>query len=231
MKISELHPSVRPYERLELFGAEALSDEELIAIVIRNGTKGKSSKEIASQLLSSDVCQQGLDGLAKLSLKELSEREGIGRVKAIVLKACFELGKRIVMTYGSNNRIRFLSSEIASEYFEEKMAFLETEEVHVALLDTQQNLISHYVICKGSLNGVALSFREIFRKAVKENASGVIIAHNHPGGDPTPSDADIETTRRLQTCGQMIGITVIDHIIVGRGISFSMLKNGLMEDV
>ena len=220
MKISELHPSLRPYERLETYGAEALSDEELIAIVIRNGSKGKSSKDIASQLLSNSDNPDGLCGLYKFSLKELSEQEGVGRVKAIVLKACLELGRRSVLTYGCNNRLQFLTSEIAEAFFEEKMAFLETEEC----------LISHHVICKGSVNGVGLCFRELFRMAVKANASGLILAHNHPGGDPTPSEEDIETTAKLINSGKLIGISVVDHIIIGRGISFSMLKNGLMEE-
>ena len=230
MKISELHPSVRPYERLELFGAEALSDEELLAIVLRTGTKGKSSKEIASQLLSSKENPDGLVGMFALSLQELAAQEGVGRVKAIVLKACMELGRRSMMAYGSNRRLQFLSCEIATGFFVEKMAFLETEEVHVAFLDNQQGLISHEVLGRGSVNGVGLCFRELFRLAVKVNAKGLILAHNHPGGDPTPSDEDIETTKKLQRSGLLIGIHVIDHIIIGRGISFSMLKNGYMED-
>ena len=230
MKISELHPSVRPYERLELFGAEALSDEELLAIIIRTGKKGKSSKEIASQILSSKENPDGLVGLNSLSIQELAGMEGVGRVKAIVLKACMELGRRSMMSYSINQRIRFLTSEIAEGYFEEKMAFLETEEVHVVFVDNQQGLISHEVLCRGSVNGVGICFRELFRMAVRVNAKGLIIAHNHPGGDPTPSEEDIETTKRLQTSGLLIGVHVIDHIIIGRGISFSMLKNGYMED-
>ena len=110
------------------------------------------------------------------------------------------------------------------------MAFLETEEVHVVFVDNQQGLISHEVLCRGSVNGVGICFRELFRMAVRVNAKGLIIAHNHPGGDPTPSEEDIETTKRLQTSGLLIGVHVIDHIIIGRGISFSMLKNGYMED-
>lgn len=230
MKISELHPSVRPYERLETYGAESLSDEELLAIVIRSGTKGKSSKDIASQLLSNAENPEGLSGLYKLTLKELADHEGVGRVKAIVLKACLELGRRSFMICGGLNRIQLLSCDIASAYFEEKMAFLDSEEVQVALLDNQHGLISHHVVCKGSVNGVGLCFRELFRMAVKENAAGLILAHNHPSGDPTPSEEDIETTVSLQKSGKLIGISVIDHIIVGRGISFSMLKNGLMEE-
>ena len=111
------------------------------------------------------------------------------------------------------------------------MTFLETEEVHVAFLDSQKRVISHDVLCKGSVNGVGLCFRELFRMAVKVNASSVILAHNHPGGDPSPSDEDVETTRKLQKTGDLIGINVIDHIVIGRGISFSMLKNGLIEEV
>ena len=230
MKMHELHPSVRPYERLELFGSEALSDEELLAIVLRTGTKGKSSKEIALQLLSSGENPDGIYGLYSLSLQELAAQEGIGRVKAITVKACLELGRRCMMSYGVNQRMRFLNDEIAVKYFEEKLAFLETEEVHVAFLDNQKGLISHNVLCKGSVNGVGICFRELFRMAVKANASGIILAHNHPGGDPTPSKEDIETTKNMQTSARMIGIDVIDHIIVGRGISYSMLKNGDMEE-
>ena len=231
MKISELHPSVRPYERMEVFGPEALSDEELLAIVLRSGTKGLSSKEIASQLLSSKDNPEGLSGLFRLSLQELGKIDGIGRVKAIVLKACLELGRRSVASFGDQSHVRLLSTEVASHYFEEKMTFLETEEVHVAFLDSQKRVISHDVLCKGSVNGVGLCFRELFRMAVKVNASSVILAHNHPGGDPSPSDEDVETTRKLQKTGDLIGINVIDHIVIGRGISFSMLKNGLIEEV
>ncbi|MBO4928662.1 MAG: DNA repair protein RadC [Clostridiales bacterium] len=229
MKISDLHPSVRPYERLEQYGAEALSDEELVAIVIRNGTKGKSSKEIASKLLSSPDIPEGLPGLYRLSLEELALQEGIGRVKAIVLKACLEIGRRCLFS-GSGEQVRFLSEEIARQFFEEKMAFLETEEVHAAFIDSQKRLIKHEVVCKGSINGVGLSMREVFRTAVRVNASGLILAHNHPSGEVEPSIEDIAATKLLQNNGKMIGVDVIDHIIVGRGTSVSLLSQGLMEE-
>lgn len=228
MKICELQPSERPYERLEKYGASALSDEELLAIVLKTGTKGKSSKEIAAGLLS-EKGTNGLCGLLRSSVQELSVLEGVGRVKAITLIACMEIGRRCVMSFSEQDRIQFLSEEIARKYFEEKLAFLETEEVHAVFLDTQIRLISHEIICKGGLNCVNLSFREVFRHAVKLNCAGLILAHNHPGGDPTPSPEDIEVTKNFVKNGQMIGVDVIDHIVVGRGVSVSMLSKKLLE--
>ena len=228
MKISEIQPALRPYERLEQYGSEALSDEELLAIILRTGTKGRSSKEIALELLSGLSPQDGICGLRKLTLSELSNFEGVGRVKAIQILACLELGKRSMACYHWE-KVRFLSNEIAISYFEGKMSFLEQEEVHAVFLDTQKGLISSDLIGKGNLNGVGMCVREVFRIAVKVNAAGIILAHNHPSGDPTPSPEDIETTKRLLECGQMMGIEFVDHIIVGRGLSISMRREGYME--
>ncbi|MBR5041466.1 MAG: DNA repair protein RadC [Clostridiales bacterium] len=231
MKMKELHPSVRPYERLESSGAEALSDEELLAIIIRTGTKGRSAKEIASQILSSENTPDGLSGLNQLSISELSDIDGVGRIKAIMIKASLELGKRSVTAFSNDNRVRFLSEDIACRYFQEKMSWLDTEEVQVVYLDTQKRLIAHHVLCKGTLNSVGVSNREVFRIAVKVNAAALILAHNHPSGDAKPSEEDIQATKELQKSGQLIGIDVIDHIVVGRGVSISMLKNGYMEEI
>ena len=231
MKMKELHPSVRPYERMESSGAEALSDEELLAIIIRTGTKGRSAKEIASQILSSENNPDGLSGLNQLSISELTDIDGVGRIKAIMIKASLEMGKRSVTAFSNDNRVRFLSEEIACRYFQEKMSWLDTEEVQVVYLDTQKRLIAHHVLCKGTLNSVGVSNREVFRIAVKVNAAALILAHNHPSGDAKPSEEDVQATKELQKSGQLIGIDVIDHIVVGRGVSISMLKNGYMEEI
>jgi len=230
MKMCEMNPSVRPYERLEKFGAEALSDEELLAILIRSGTKGKSSREIASEVLNQMTIRDGMNGLCSISLEELSAIEGIGRVKAILIKAAVEIGKRCSSQSGFLSKVKFVSSDVAKSFFSSKMSFLESEEVHVALLDTRKQLISHEVVSKGGLNRTAFVSREIFRLAVRVNAAGLIIAHNHPSGDPTPSDEDVETTAKLVQCGLMIGIEVIDHIIVGRGLAESLKENGLISE-
>lgn len=231
MKMKEMHPSVRPYERMETSGAEALSDEELLAIIIRTGTKGKSAKEIASQILSSENNPDGISGVNQLTISELSNIEGVGRIKAIMIKASIELGRRSAMSFSNDSRIRFLTEETACRYFQEKMSWLDTEEVQVVYLDTQKRLIAHHVLCKGTLNSVGVSNREVFRIAVKVNAAALILAHNHPSGDAKPSKEDIQATRELQKSGQLIGIDVIDHIVVGRGVSISMLKNGNMEEL
>lgn len=228
MKISEMNPSIRPYERLVEFGVEALSDEELLAILLRNGTKGKSSKEIASQILSSLSPDEGLNGLRMLTVRELASFDGVGRVKAIQMLACMELGRRSFRSYPID-RHRFLNDQNAISFFEERMSFLPSEEIQVVTLDVQKKLISCDVIGRGGIGGVGFCERELFRTAVKVNAAGLILAHNHPSGDPTPSHEDIEATWHLMKCGEMIGIEVVDHIIVGRGLSVSMKKDGFME--
>lgn len=228
MKICEMNPSVRPYERLEEYGVSALSDDELLAIVLRNGTKGKSSKEVAAQILAELSDSEGLSGLHDLTINELASFEGVGRVKAIQLLACLEIGRRSLRP-NSSFRCQFINSEYAIRFFEERMSFLPQEEIQVVSLDAQNRLISCDVIGKGGISGVGVCERELFRFAVKTNAAGVILAHNHPSGDPTPSHDDTESTWRIMKCGAMIGIEVVDHIIVGRGLSVSMKKDGFME--
>lgn len=230
MKMCDMNPNVRPYERLEMYGSDSLSDEELLAILIRSGTKGNSARDVANHLLSSSAFTSGLAGLATVSIEELSEMSGIGRVKAIQLKACFEIGKRAFSAHNNSNRLFFNNTETAQAFFESKMSFLESEEVHVALLDTKNRLMAHDVICRGGIDNITFVAKEMFRLAVRINASGVIIAHNHPSGDAVPSKEDVATTMKLIECGRTIGISILDHIVVGKGCSFSMINEGLIEE-
>lgn len=230
MKICELNPSVRPYERLEEFGPESLSDEELLAIVLRSGTKGLSSKEIASQLISSENMPEGLVGLVRMSLPELSQFNGVGRVKAIVIQASLELGRRAYSAFGAREKVQFLSCDVAKSFFESQMSFLESEEFRAAYLDTRCRLICSEVLCRGGLNQVQFNLKEVFRTAVRCNAAGIIVAHNHPSGDPTPGSEDIDATKQLMESGRMLGIDVLDHVIVGRGVSISLKEEGFMEE-
>ncbi|MBR2750212.1 MAG: DNA repair protein RadC [Clostridiales bacterium] len=229
MKMCEMNPCIRPYERLEEFGAESLSDEELLAILVRSGTKGKSAKDIATEVLSQVNLRDGLNGLSSITLEELSALEGIGRVKAILIKACVEIGRRCAMQTSLMDKVQFVSSDVAKSFFAAKMTFLESEEVHVALLDAKKHLIAHDVVSKGGLSSISFISKELFRMAVRVNAAAMIVAHNHPSGDPTPSEEDVETTRDLVHCGLMIGIEVVDHIIVGRGLSISLQELGLLS--
>ena len=229
MKICDLQPSVRPYERLEQYGAGVLSDEELLAIVIRTGMKGKSSKEIASALLSSKDLPNGISDLQRMNVAELSKFEGIGRVKAISIKACMELGKRSMIS-GDRKTIRFCNEETARRFFEEEMAFLESEEMQAVYIDMQKRMILHETICKGGMNYVGLCVREVFRTAIRVNAAGLILAHNHPGGTAVAGPEDIEITNLLVKSGRLLGVDVIDHVIVAQGTSISMKKLGIMED-
>jgi DNA repair protein RadC len=221
-----MNPSIRPYERLEEFGAESLSDEELLSIMVRSGTKGKSAREIASELLSQSSFRNGLCGLSQITLEELSGLQGIGRVKAIMLKACVEIGRRCCLNGNMMDKVQFFSTDTAKSYFEAKMSFLESEEVHVVLLDSKKRLIAHELVSKGGLNQIGFISKEVFRTAVRVNAAGLILAHNHPSGDPVPSSEDVETTKDLVSSGMMIGIEVLDHIVVGRGRTISMRDEG-----
>ena len=231
MKICDLYPSVRPYERLESFGASSLSDEELVAIVLRSGTKGCSCKDIATNLISNAKEQGGVKSLITMPLDEISRFTGVGRVKAIAIKASIELGRRAYDSYDGLEKLSFSSCEVAKSFFERRMAFLESEEFHVVNLDTRLKMISCEVVSRGGLDSLHFLTKEVFRSAVRVNAAAILVAHNHPSGDPTPGDADIEATHQLMKCAGLLGIDLIDHVVVGRGNSVSMRNQGFMEDM
>ena len=227
-RICEMHIGTRPYERLEHHGASALSDAELLAIMIRSGSGGLSALQVAGELLALDHSGEGISFLKDLSLEEIRSCRGMGRVKALTIKSALELGKRsMLMTpYWKNTQIK--SPEDAIALFEYRMSDLRKEEVHVVLLDTRHRLIRHVVVSSGGLASTGVFPRELFREAIKSNASAIVLAHNHPSGDPKPSQDDISTTQSLHKAASIIGIDLIDHIIVGRGRSTSMKQEGLL---
>ncbi|MBN1891521.1 MAG: DNA repair protein RadC [Clostridiales bacterium] len=227
-RICELHVGVRPYERLEQNGAAALSDAELLAILIRSGANGMSAIQVANEILSLDHAGEGISFLKDLTIEELKECRGMGRVKALTIKSALELGKRstILTPFWKSTQIK--SPEDAINVFEYKMMDLKKEEVHVVLLDTRHRIMRHVVISSGGLASTGVFPRELFREAIKANSSAIVLAHNHPSGDPKPSQDDISTTQALYKAASLIGIDLIDHIIVGRGGSTSMKQIGLL---
>jgi DNA repair protein RadC len=216
----ELPLSERPYEKCEQLGAEALSDAELLAIIIKTGTKEESSLEVAHHLLSMGE-SEGLGFLHYTSIQELTEVSGIGRIKALQLLAVAELSRRLSIC--GSERKRFQSpGELARRYMP-SMRHLLQEKVILVMLDTKCHILKEAVIFAGTVNSSPLEAREIFLLALKHRAVFIILIHNHPSGDPTPSHSDIVSTRRIKEAGDLLGIRLMDHIIIGDN-SYSSLK-------
>lgn len=228
MKIKELPTSERPYEKLELLGAESLSNAELLAIILRTGTKKDTSIALAQKLLLHDKNSNGLDFLYNLSLEEMKQIKGIGRVKAIQLKAVSEISKRIHSGFHKNNKIVIKSPQDVANIFMSDLRNQKKEIFKIIMLNTKNHIIRSMDISIGNLNSSIVHPREVFREAIRACSNSVILVHNHPSGDPEPSSEDISTTKRLCDCGVMLGINVIDHVIIGDGNFVSLKERGIL---
>jgi len=224
----ELPLSSRPYERLEECGEKSLSDAELLAILIKNGSAGCSSLELAQKVLMMDSRGEGLSFLRDLSIEELRACKGVGRVKAITLKAAMEIGRRSMRIDPFWKNMQIGGPKDAITIFENEMTHLKKEEVHTLLLDTRHRVIRHVTISSGGLASAGIYPRELLREAIKANAAAFVLAHNHPSGDPKPSPDDIATTKALQKAADLIGIELVDHIVVGHGSCVSLKELGCL---
>ncbi|WP_458121454.1 RadC family protein [Paenibacillus sp. Z6-24] len=214
----------RPRERMISYGAEALSHAELLAILLRTGTRDESAIHLAARILQ----QVGtIRQLVDLSIEELTEIKGIGTAKAIQIKAGIELGRRISRT-GKEDAMVIRSPRDAADLLIEQMRYLQKEHFVCLFLNTKNHIISQETLSMGSLNASIVHPREIFRAAIKCSSASVICAHNHPSGDPTPSPEDISLTRRLVEAGQIIGIEVLDHLVIGDMKFVSLKEQGFM---
>lgn len=211
-RIKDLPKEDRPYERCLEHGPEALSDMELLAIIINSGSKGHSACELATKLLS--LSQDGLLGLCRMHVEELMEVDGIGLVKGIKIMCLCELSKRISQA-DLAKRICFNNPETIAKYYAAELRHKENENLIMLALNTKSALIDKFLISKGTVNASIASPREIFVNALKVKAVSIILLHNHPSGDPTPSREDKIVTRRIKEAGDIIGISLIDHIIIG----------------
>lgn len=227
MKIKDLPEGERPYEKLEMLGAEVLSNGELLAIIIKTGNKNETSVELARRILKQDDGDKGLAFLYDVSLEQLQSIKGIGRVKAIQLKALMELSKRIATTFGIENRVTVKTPGDISKLLMEEMRHLKKEVFKVVLLNTKNHILKHINVSMGSLTASIAHPREVFSEAVKTGCSGIILVHNHPSGDPEPSNEDVETTIRMVKAGNVLGISVLDHIIIGDGKFVSLKEKGV----
>ncbi|WP_340085019.1 DNA repair protein RadC [Siminovitchia sp. FSL H7-0308] len=215
----------RPRERLIQHGAASLSNQELLAILLRTGTKSKSALQLANKLLAQF---DGLLWLKEAALEEIMGIKGIGKVKAVQIAAAIELGRRIGnLTY--NDRYIIRSPEDGANYVMNDMRFLTQEHFVCLYLNTKNQVLHRQTIFIGSLNASIVHPREVFKEAFRRSAASIICFHNHPSGDPTPSREDIEVTNRLVECGKMMGIEILDHLIIGDNKYVSMKEKGFIR--
>lgn len=218
LKIKELPEGERPYEKLEKFGAERLTDAELLAIIIRTGSRSETSVSLAQRILK----KEQLTSMIDISIEELKTVKGVGRVKAIQIKATLELGKRLVY-FRKTDKVYIKTPQDVSDFLMEDMRFLNKEHVKTLLLTTKNELIKVVDISIGSLNSSIVHPREVYNEAVKCRCASIILVHNHPSGDAAPSTEDISITKRISDAGKILGIELLDHIIIGDKV-FTSLK-------
>ena len=215
----------RPYEKFMSKGPKALTDSELLAIIIRTGTYEKTSVSLCEAILS--LSKNGIAGLTDLSINELTKLKGIGRVKAIQIKCIAELSRRIAKS-SISLKTEFTSPGFIAKYYMEDMRHLKTEHLIVAMLNTKHLLIGDFELSKGTVNSSVASPREAYIEALRSDAVYIVLIHNHPSGDPTPSREDLVATSRMKEAGLIIGITLIDHIIIGDNKYISLKQQGLL---
>lgn len=223
-KVKDWPEGERPRERLVKYGAAQLSDAQLLAIILRTGSGGTGVLELSRSLLE---IFKDLRAIDSASVAELSLLKGLGTAKITQLKAAFELGKRL-MGESSEGAPVFSSSHAVYAYFAPRFKNLKKELFIAMLLDTKNRLIRECRVSEGTLTNSLIHPREAFREAIKESAAAVIFVHNHPSGDPAPSREDLVITERLKGAGELVGIGVIDHVIIGDGSFVSLKERGLV---
>ena len=230
LKIKDLRPEGRPDEKFLKLGPGALTDAELLAIILRTGSSKEHSVSLAEHILSGeDDRPADLLRLFDYSIDELKKIEGVGKVKAIQMKALCELSTRISRSSAAG-RLIFGDPDTIAAYYMEQLRHLKREVVAVAMLNSACELIKEKFLFTGTVTSALFSPREIFIESLKADAVNIVLLHNHPSGNPEPSEADILGTERVCLAGSFIGIRVLDHIIIGDNKYFSFKKEGCLKD-
>lgn len=224
--IKEIPKDCRPYERCFKYGPGVLSDAELLGVILRTGACGTTSVELAQQIFRL-ADEEGILGICRLTADKLMKVKGIGMVKTVQILCIVELSRRISMAQRAK-RLSFQSPAAVADYYMEEMRHKTTEELKVLMLDSKGALIAERTISKGTVNAAVASPREIFLEALKVEAVNILVMHNHPSGDPTPSQSDVVCTRKIREAGEIIGISLTDHIIIGDNRYMSFSEQGLL---
>ena len=225
LRIKDLQENDRPYERCRNLGPEALSDAELLSIIIKNGTRSHTAIELAQEILC--ATGSGLQGLHHLHIEELTSIAGIGFVKAIQIKALCELSKRLSKAE-SRDKVTVDNPASVAMYYGQDLKHKESEHLMMIALNSKSVILGEYIISTGTVNSSIASPREIFTTALRMKAVSIILLHNHPSGDPSPSREDKVVTRRIKEAGDIVGISLIDHIIIGNNSYISFRENGYL---
>lgn len=226
--ISELPVQERPREKFEQLGAQKLTDAELLALILRTGTRNLSSLSLAEHILNLNIPGSGLEKLYHLSKQELVSIQGVGDVKAAQIMAICEMSVRL-SKIKAQPRLAFNSPDAIACYYMNEFQSYHQEHLMMLMLDTKNQLIGERLISKGTSNASLAEPRDIFGEALRSGAVSIILIHNHPSGDATPSSSDIMITKRLDSAGEIIGIQLLDHIIVGHGTYKSFKEEGLIH--
>lgn len=220
----------QPYERFLACGAQSLTNAELIGIILRTGTKGVTAVELGRRVLEiHDPGGGSLSALPRLTMEELRALPGIGEVKAVKLLCLSEIARRIVREK-IRRQPRLDTPDLIAEYYMESMRHLETEQTVLLHFDSKMTLLGEDVLTRGTVNGALISPREIFIQALRRGAVRIVLLHNHPSGDPAPSREDIESTRLIKRAGELLGIGLMDHIIIGDLCYCSLKEMGILSD-
>lgn len=216
-----------PYDRFVRLGAESLSDSELLAIMLRTGTKTKTPIELGRDILTLAGEKWGLLGLHHFQLQDLQKISGIGEVKAVQLLCIAEIAKRM-SRMEAKSALTFDNPQTVAAFYMEKMRHQKVEQLLLISLDNKRSLINEYVLSKGTINATIISPREIFVQAMRSEASSIMILHNHPSGDPTPSRQDMIATQKIKEVSDLVEIPLLDHIIIGDNKYTSFNEKGLL---
>ena len=222
-RIADMDEAERPRERLARLGPQALSAAELLAILLRTGVRGESAVQVGQRLLQSFG---GISGIHRAAFEEVCAQHGVGPAKAAQIKAAIELGRRLTLE-SPEERPAIHSPGDAAILVQYEMSALEQEALRVILLDSRNRVLDVVELYRGSLNSSQVRVGEVFRPAIRRNAAALIVAHNHPSGDPAPSPDDVAITRAIVQAGKLLDIELLDHLVIGRGRFVSMKERGL----
>ena len=225
--MKEMPKEERPYEKCIRYGAESLTDVELFAVLLQTGTKGKSALDVSRDILTDDNGKISLKNFRRMEYKDFCKIKGIGSVKAVQLSSINELTKRLSRIQ-YKKLPRFTSPEDIASFYMEELRHEQQENLVLVMLNNKMELLGSKLMFKGTVNASLISPREIFLEALHKEAVYIVLIHNHPSGDPTPSNEDIQATRRVRESGKLLGIQLADHIVIGDGTYMSMKENTIL---